>query len=121
VSTVLVVDDEPIVRDVVARYLEHDGHTIIQAGDGETARKLLGREQPVLVVLEPEHSLAAKARNSPPDAEKRCEARQHSQRGYDRHMAALRRQYLARRPDPVLFAFLRLTFARQTPPWTGLA
>jgi DNA-binding response OmpR family regulator len=48
----LVVDDEPIVRDVVARYLERDGYTTLQAGDGETARALLEREQPELVVLD---------------------------------------------------------------------
>src|SRR3954447_19258145 len=52
VAQVLVVDDEPIVRDVVARYLERDGHTIVQASDGETARELLEREQPALVVLD---------------------------------------------------------------------
>jgi DNA-binding response OmpR family regulator len=51
-AQVLVVDDEPIVRDVVARYLERDGHTIVQAADGETARELLEREQPALVVLD---------------------------------------------------------------------
>ncbi len=31
VSTVLVVDDEPIVRDVVVRYLERDGHRTLEA------------------------------------------------------------------------------------------
>ncbi len=31
-STVLVVDDEPIVRDVVVRYLERDGHKTLEAG-----------------------------------------------------------------------------------------
>jgi hypothetical protein len=36
----------------------------------------------------------------------------HSQRGYDRHMAALKRKYLARRPDPALFAFLQLDFTQ---------
>ncbi len=51
-ASVLVVDDEPIVRDVVARYLERDGHTIVQAGDGKTARALLERELPALVVLD---------------------------------------------------------------------
>lgn len=51
-ARVLVVDDEPIVRDVVARYLERDGHTILQASDGETARELLEHEQPTLVVLD---------------------------------------------------------------------
>src|SRR6266404_5950247 len=52
VARVLVVDDEPIVRDVVARYLERDGHTIETAADGETARELLEREPPALVVLD---------------------------------------------------------------------
>jgi DNA-binding response OmpR family regulator len=52
VARVLVVDDEPIVRDVVARYLERDGHTIETASDGETARELLEREPPALVVLD---------------------------------------------------------------------
>jgi DNA-binding response OmpR family regulator len=51
-ARVLVVDDEPIVRDVVARYLERDGHSILLARDGETARALLERERPALVVLD---------------------------------------------------------------------
>ena len=37
-TTVLIVDDEPIVRDVVARYLERDGFDTLEAGDGDTAR-----------------------------------------------------------------------------------
>ena len=52
VARVLVVDDEPIVRDVVARYLERDGHTIVQAGDGESARELLEGGEVALVVLD---------------------------------------------------------------------
>jgi DNA-binding response OmpR family regulator len=51
-ARVLVVDDEPIVRDVVTRYLERDGHTIETASDGETARELLERDPPALVVLD---------------------------------------------------------------------
>src|SRR3989441_3376605 len=51
-KTVLVVDDEPIVRGVVARYLEREGFRTLQAGDGETARALLEREWPSLVVLD---------------------------------------------------------------------
>jgi DNA-binding response OmpR family regulator len=51
-TTVLVVDDEPIVRDVVARYLERDGHRIIAAADGDEARGLIEREAPSLVVLD---------------------------------------------------------------------
>jgi DNA-binding response OmpR family regulator len=51
-STVLVVDDEQIVRDVVVRYLEQEGYRTLQAGDGETARSLLEQETPSLVVLD---------------------------------------------------------------------
>jgi DNA-binding response OmpR family regulator len=51
-STVLVVDDEPVVRDVVVRYLEQEGYRTLQAGDGDTARDLLERETPSLVVLD---------------------------------------------------------------------
>lgn len=48
-QTVLVVDDEEIVRDVVVRYLERDGYRTIQAGDGATAKRL---------IEDHEHSLA---------------------------------------------------------------
>jgi DNA-binding response OmpR family regulator len=51
-ASVLVVDDEPIVRDVVSRYLERDGHTVLHAGDGNTAKHLLEQELPALVVLD---------------------------------------------------------------------
>jgi DNA-binding response OmpR family regulator len=51
-STVLVVDDEPIVRDVVVRYLEQEGYRTLQAADGDAARSLLERETPSLVVLD---------------------------------------------------------------------
>jgi hypothetical protein len=36
----------------------------------------------------------------------------HSQHGYDRHMAVLKHNYLARRPDPALYTFLQLNFAQ---------
>jgi DNA-binding response OmpR family regulator len=52
VTTVLVVDDEPLVLDVVTRYLEHDGHRVVTAGDGDTARELIERETPSLVLLD---------------------------------------------------------------------
>jgi len=50
--TVLVVDDEPIVRDVVVRYLRRDGFTTLEAGDGDTARRLIETADPQLVVLD---------------------------------------------------------------------
>jgi DNA-binding response OmpR family regulator len=51
-TTVLVVDDEPLVRDVVARYLEHDGHRVLSAGDGDEARWMIELESPSLVLLD---------------------------------------------------------------------
>jgi CheY-like chemotaxis protein len=38
-ATVLVVDDEPIVREVVVRYLERDGHHAVEAGDADSAAR----------------------------------------------------------------------------------
>jgi len=52
VTTVLVVDDEPTVREVVARYLRRDGFRTLEAGDGQTARELVERDEPSLVVLD---------------------------------------------------------------------
>src|SRR5579885_1685904 len=49
-ATVLVVDDEPIVRDVVVRYLRRDGHATLEAGDGSSACRLIEPACPELVV-----------------------------------------------------------------------
>ena len=51
-TTVLVVDDEPIVRDVIVRYLRRDGYTTLEAGDGDRARELIETAEPALVVLD---------------------------------------------------------------------
>ena len=51
-ATVLVVDDEPIVREVVVRYLEREGYRTLEAADGERARELLELDPPNLVVLD---------------------------------------------------------------------
>src|ERR1700710_1183724 len=51
-TTVLVVDDEPIVRDVVARYLQRDGFETLEAADGDAARTLIETASPHLVVLD---------------------------------------------------------------------
>jgi len=52
VSTILVVDDEPIVREVVVRYLERDGFRTLEASSGDEAQRLLEREPPALIVLD---------------------------------------------------------------------
>jgi DNA-binding response OmpR family regulator len=51
-ATVLVVDDEPIVRDVVVRYLRRDGFETLEADDGDSARRLIESADPQLVVLD---------------------------------------------------------------------
>jgi DNA-binding response OmpR family regulator len=51
-DTVLVVDDEPVVRDVVARYLRRDGYDTLEAADGESAKGILETSDPSLVVLD---------------------------------------------------------------------
>jgi DNA-binding response OmpR family regulator len=51
-TTVLVVDDEPIVREVVVSYLRREGYRTLEAGDGDSARRLLEKEPPNLVVLD---------------------------------------------------------------------
>jgi len=51
-ETILVVDDEPIVRDVVVRYLERDGFRTLTASDGDTAQALIEEQPPCLVVLD---------------------------------------------------------------------
>jgi DNA-binding response OmpR family regulator len=51
-ETVLVVDDEPTLREVVVRYLEREGYHALVAGDGETAESVLRNESPDLVILD---------------------------------------------------------------------
>ena len=52
VETVLVVDDEPTIREVVVQYLRRGGYATLEAADGDAARQLLERESPSLVVLD---------------------------------------------------------------------
>ena len=51
-AKVLVVDDEPNIREVVGLYLRRDGHAVVSAGDGDEALRLYQQTQPDLVVLD---------------------------------------------------------------------
>ena len=51
-TKVLVVDDEPTIREVVVSYLEREGFTTLEAADGNRARELLETDSPDLVVLD---------------------------------------------------------------------
>jgi serine phosphatase RsbU (regulator of sigma subunit) len=49
---VLTIDDEPMVREILAAYLEDSGFEVIQAGDGPTGIDLIRREHPDLVLCD---------------------------------------------------------------------
>jgi DNA-binding response OmpR family regulator len=51
-KTILVVDDEPMVRDVVVRYLKRDGYLTVEAADGDEALRRFEESAPDLVVLD---------------------------------------------------------------------
>jgi DNA-binding response OmpR family regulator len=51
-ETVLVVDDEPTLREVVVRYLERAGYRALEAGYGDEAETLLRTQPPDLVILD---------------------------------------------------------------------
>ena len=51
-GSVLVVDDEPTIAEVVARYLERAGYHTRVAGDGVQAIEAAASERPDLVVLD---------------------------------------------------------------------
>lgn len=51
-QTVLVVDDEPMVREVLTRYLEHDGFLVVEAADGDEAVDKLDGCKVDLVLLD---------------------------------------------------------------------
>src|SRR5262245_40005120 len=49
---VLVVEDDPTVREIVTRYLEREGYTVQSSGDGSDAVARAGTVRPDLVVLD---------------------------------------------------------------------
>ncbi len=51
-SSILVVDDDESIRDMVAEVLLSAGYSVRSAGDGESALALLEVEHPALVLLD---------------------------------------------------------------------
>jgi DNA-binding response OmpR family regulator len=51
-QSILVVDDDPTVSDVVRRYLERAGYEVTLTGDGPGALEAFARRRPDLVVLD---------------------------------------------------------------------
>jgi len=51
-ATILVVDDEPSIREVVGLYLRRAGYEVVVAEDGQAALDALDTHRPDLVVLD---------------------------------------------------------------------
>jgi membrane fusion protein, heavy metal efflux system len=50
--TILVVDDDAAIRQVLGRVLAREGHTVIEAGDATRAIELAGQHHPRLAILD---------------------------------------------------------------------
>jgi light-regulated signal transduction histidine kinase (bacteriophytochrome) len=50
-STILVVDDEPVLRMLVCEVLREQGFSVLEASDGPEALEVLGRGQPVDLLI----------------------------------------------------------------------
>lgn len=51
-QTVLVVDDEQRLRELISGYLVHEGFTVLLAVDGPTALELVHAHQPAVIILD---------------------------------------------------------------------
>ena len=54
-NTILIVEDEPAIREMVAMALERSGYQILQAATAEEAERVIANGLPTLILLE--HSL----------------------------------------------------------------
>lgn len=50
--TILVVDDEPALRDLIGQMLEIGGYGVLEAGDGEEALDMIDETPPDAVILD---------------------------------------------------------------------
>ena len=51
-ARILVVDDDPEIRDILDEYLSDEGFVVVEAPDGETMRRLIAEDIPDLVLLD---------------------------------------------------------------------
>ena len=51
-ETILLVDDEPHIIELVQMYLQKEGYTVLSAGDGERALQTIAAMEPELIVLD---------------------------------------------------------------------
>ncbi|AKS40705.1 sigma-54-dependent transcriptional regulator [Wenzhouxiangella marina] len=51
-ARILIVDDEPDIRELIGEILADEGHEVLMAADASEARELRGQSQPDLVLLD---------------------------------------------------------------------
>jgi CheY-like chemotaxis protein len=51
-TTILVVDDEPLIRDVLVTVLRDEGYVVVTADDGLAALELVQQQAPALVLMD---------------------------------------------------------------------
>ena len=51
-SKILVVEDEPDIRELVRYNLEQEGFRVVEAADGERALEIVRKEKPALLILD---------------------------------------------------------------------
>jgi CheY-like chemotaxis protein len=51
-TTILVVDDEPLIRDVLVTVLRDEGYAVVTADDGLAALELVQQQAPALVLMD---------------------------------------------------------------------
>jgi DNA-binding response OmpR family regulator len=51
-GTIVVVEDDPNISDLIDMYLRRDGHRVIRVADGEAGLSAVERERPRLVILD---------------------------------------------------------------------
>ena len=52
IGTVVVIEDDHHISDLVAMYLRRDGFRVLQSDDGESGLEHAGREEPKLVIVD---------------------------------------------------------------------
>jgi DNA-binding response OmpR family regulator len=52
IGTIVVVEDDPNISDLVDMYLRREGFRVLQAGDGQQGLEIVKREKPRMVILD---------------------------------------------------------------------
>ncbi|WP_284641295.1 response regulator transcription factor [Paenibacillus silviterrae] len=51
-AKILVIEDDPEIKEVIRLYLEKNGFRVVQAEDGQNAARIVMEEQPELIILD---------------------------------------------------------------------